>query len=92
MPVYVDATRHKFGRMVMCHMMADTTAELLAMVDRIGIDRRHIQDAGTEREHFDISKTRRELAVAYGAVEVHHRELGKLIQKRREAMRERNKT
>jgi len=88
--VYVDATRHKFGRMVMCHMMADTTAELLAMVDRIGIDRRHIQDAGTEREHFDISKSRRALAVAYGAVEVEQRVLGQMIKKRREALNERN--
>lgn len=78
MAVYVDDMRASYGRMKMCHMMADTTEELLAMVDRIGVRRRWIQNAGTPREHFDIALSKRELAVMHGAVEVTRRELGHL--------------
>lgn len=80
MSVYVDDMRASFGRMVMCHMVADSTEELLAMVDRIGVDRQHIQHAGTAHEHFDVSLGKRRLAVKYGAIEVGARELNKVIE------------
>jgi len=54
MTVYVDNARKPFRRMLMCHMIADTTEELLEMVDRIGVDQKHIQFAGLAKEHFDI--------------------------------------
>jgi hypothetical protein len=81
--VYVDKAQLQYGRMVMCHMVADSTAELLAMAGTIGVDRRHIQDAGTFREHFDICKAKRALAVQGGAVEIGRRELALLIRGRR---------
>lgn len=81
--VYVDDAQLPFGRMVMCHMLADTTAELLAMADAIGLNRKWIQKVGTAREHFDVSKQYRQRAIAAGAVEVDSRRLVEIIQARR---------
>lgn len=83
MAVYVDNMRAAFGRMKMCHMIADGSDELLAMADRIGVDRKWLQKAGTPHEHFDIALSKRALAVAAGAVEVSMMELGRIIRARR---------
>lgn len=40
--VYVDDMYAQFGRMKMCHMIADTTTELNAMADSIGVQRKWI--------------------------------------------------
>lgn len=64
----------------MCHMIADTTHELLNMVDHIGVNRKWIQNKGTYREHFDICKSKRELAVLFGAVEISAKKLVKIQQ------------
>lgn len=69
MSVYVDDMEASFGRMIMCHMMADTTAELLQMADHIGVHRKWIQKPNTYKEHFDVAKSKRKLAVAAGAIE-----------------------
>ena len=79
MTVYVDDMRASFGRMVMCHMLADSTEELLAMADRIGVARRWLQKAGTPHEHFDIALSKRALAVRYGAEEINSSRLGRII-------------
>lgn len=83
MTVYVDNARAAFGRMKMCHMMADTTSELLAMADKIGVQRKWLQKAGTVYEHFDIALSKRVTAIALGAKEVSSRELGMIIRKRK---------
>lgn len=83
MSVYVDNMRAQYGRMVMCHMAADSTAELNAMADAIGVDRRWLQHAGTWREHYDICLTKRAAAVQRGAVEVSQRELVQRMRARR---------
>jgi hypothetical protein len=83
MAVYVDEPKHPYGRMMMCHMMADTTEELLAMADKIGVARKWLQKRGTAYEHFDIAKSKRILAVAAGAKEVTDRDLGRLVQARK---------
>lgn len=70
MTVYVDDMRAPFGRMVMCHMIADTDEELHAMADRIGVNRKWFQKPGSPRRHYDISLGKRALAVAAGAVEI----------------------
>ncbi|MGH6753372.1 MAG: DUF4031 domain-containing protein, partial [Bradyrhizobium sp.] len=64
MTVYVDDMRARFGRMVMCHMLADTEAEIHAMAARIGVARKWYQG-----DHYDIALSRRAIAVSLGAVE-----------------------
>ena len=69
MTVYVDDVGHRYGRMVMCHLWADTREELFAMVDRIGVARRWFQQPpAASWEHFDISLAKKALAIAAGAV------------------------
>lgn len=87
MAVYVDDMRAPFGRMVMCHMLSDSTEELLAMADRIGVARRWLQKAGTPHEHFDIALSKRALAVKAGALEITSSQLGRIIKAKREALR-----
>ena len=82
MAVYVDNMRAPYGRMIMCHMIADTTEELLAMADRIGVARKWLQHPGTSREHFDIALSKRALAVQAGAQEITWRELGHKLRAR----------
>lgn len=77
--VYVDDMAARYGRMTMCHMLADTTDELLAMADKIGVSRRWLQKPGTVQEHFDVCKSKRALAVRAGAQEVTMRDMGILI-------------
>lgn len=89
MAVYVD-DMHKhpmgqFGRMKMCHMIADTTGELLEMADKIGVARKWIQKPGSPDEHFDIATGKRALAVQNGAIEISMRECAKMTMARRKA-------
>lgn len=83
MSVYVDDAQLPYGRMLMCHMLADTVEELDEMADRIGVHRRWRQKTGTDREHYDICLSKRELAVKAGAEEITMHEVGRLILARR---------
>lgn len=85
MSVYVDSANLSYGRMIMCHMLADSTDELLTAVDKLGVKRRWLQSPGTYREHFDICLAKRKLAVENGAIQITTFELGKLLAKRRKA-------
>lgn len=70
MSVYVDRVFIPYGRMLMCHMIADTPAELHAMADRIGVQRRwYQQPPKASFWHYDIAQSKRECAVAAGAVD-----------------------
>lgn len=83
MAVYVDSMMAGYGHMKMCHMVADTTEELLAMADRIGVARRWLQKAGTPHEHFDVCLSMRRAAVRAGAVEITMRQLAYFIRDKR---------
>jgi len=60
----------RFGRMKMSHMMADTEEELHRMAAAIGVARKWYQG-----DHYDISMSKRELAICFGAVPITLREM-----------------
>lgn len=86
MAVYVDdfyKTGMGIGNMKMSHMIADSQKELLEMIDKIGMQRKWIQDKDTPREHFDICMSKRVLAIKNGAVAVGMRELASATRSRK---------
>lgn len=87
MAVYID-NFHETGagdyrRMKMSHMIADSTDELLQMADKIGVNRRWIQHAGTSHEHFDVCKSHRMKAIKFGAIPITWMELGRKVAARK---------
>lgn len=82
MPVYVDNQKNNYGRMKMCHMLADTENELHEMADKIGIKRKWYQ-ANASTPHYDICQSKRKLAVEFGAIEVNRKQTVEIIRKLR---------
>ncbi len=77
MTVYVDGARNGYGRMVMCHMVADTPNELHTMAAMIGLRYDWYQSPDKASfPHYDLSLTRRALALSAGAKELTRQELG----------------
>lgn len=79
--VYVDSQKNPYGRMLMCHMLADTLEELHEMADKIGVARKHFQSDGTP--HYDICQTKRASAIHYGATVADRKTIVGLIRKYR---------
>lgn len=82
MAVYVDNFEIPYRGMLMCHMIADTQEELLQMADKIGVQRKWIQEYETPREHFDICKSKKALAIRHGAKLITMRELATITANR----------
>ena len=80
MTVYIDCYHAPFGRMIMCHMIADTIPELHAMADTIGIARRWFQNK-SRTPHYDICKSKKAFALKNGAKEVGMREFVEVANK-----------
>lgn len=86
MAVYVDNMAVGFRGMIMCHMIADTREELLEMADKIGVHRKWIQYPYTAKEHFDVCKSKRQLAYESGAIQISCAELArKILEKKKNA-------
>ena len=73
MSVYVDKAAYPHGNMIMCHMIADTLTELHAMADALGLKREYFQPRSFP--HYDLAKSKRAAAIAFGAIEVSRKEL-----------------
>ena len=81
MTIYVDKAVHKYGRMIMCHMISDNSDdELHCMAQLIGIQRKWFQEKSSF-PHYDICKAKRTMAVKNGAIELSSRELIMIIKK-----------
>lgn len=78
MTVYVDTMQADFGRMVMCHMIADTEDELHEMAAAIGVARKWYQG-----DHYDICKSKKAKALKLGAVEITQMQLSAMAMLRR---------
>lgn len=78
MTVYVDDMEAPFRGMIMCHMIADTEAELHAMAGKLGLAR-----AWHQGDHYDLAKAKRAKAVAAGAREITMRQLACMAALRR---------
>ena len=81
--VYVDFAKNKLGRMLMCHMVADSEEELILMARKIGLSDRYHQFKGEAKSHFDICQQKRSLAVSMGAKEVSSKYIIEIIRKKR---------
>lgn len=87
MSCYVDLPDKPYGRMLMCHMIADSQQELLSWAARLGVQQKWIQKKGEPNEHLDICKSKRDLALKLGAVELTNRELARKVMERRKIAR-----
>ena len=83
MAVYVDDFRAQYGRMKMCHMLADSDEELHAMADRIGVARRHHQNT-VSGSHYDIASSKALAAIRLGAIPVTVRQMAMMAKNRRQ--------
>lgn len=87
MTVYVDDMRRqaRVGRINArwSHLMADTTDELHAFAARLGLRRSWIQHEGKPTEHYDVTDSKRDQALALGAVPVGYMREGAEITRRK---------
>ena len=73
----------------MCHMIADSPAELIEMANRIGVALKWFQHSASV-PHFDIAKSKKALALASGAVELDRRPFVEAMKRIRQTWPTRN--
>lgn len=83
MAVYIDTMNAKYGRMIMCHMLADSEEELNDMADIIGVNRKWIQYSGTYKVHYDICLAKKAKAMNAGAIEITQQQLARLLRNKK---------
>jgi hypothetical protein len=91
--VYVDSMRMpaRVGRIQAnwSHLTADTTEELHDFAEKLRLRASWIQNPGhIWKEHFDVTDSKRALAIEFGAREITMREASVLWAAKREAAKE----
>ena len=61
-----------------CHMFADTVEELHEFANRIGMKREWFQE-DSKIPHYDLTKSRRNIAMRNGAIEISTKEYLRLL-------------
>jgi hypothetical protein len=72
-----------YGRMKMCHLIADSVDELHAMADTIGVARKWYQAPPKHSSHYDIALSKKTLALDAGAIPITWRQAGAMNARRR---------
>ena len=85
MPLYVDHARLPYRRMLMSHLLADTSEEIKQAEKLLGLPANSVQYLGTPKEHLDVSESKRVIAVKMGAIEVTSKYLILIIREKRKA-------
>ena len=70
MSVYVDDMNWSFKSFILSHMYADTVEELHEMAKRLGLKREWFQNKRKKLPHYDISLSKKRLAIGLGTVPV----------------------
>jgi len=83
MAIYVDDMNASYGRMKMCHLIADTDEELHAMAEKIGVARKWHQAPPKHDSHYDIALSKKALAISFGAIEITLRQCAAMNLRRR---------
>ena len=81
--LYVDHMRIPYGRMLMNHLMADTSEELEGARQSLGLPEGTIQHRGTAKEHLDICESKRRQILVMGAISIDARGLVGIVQRKR---------
>jgi hypothetical protein len=70
MSVYVGVPMWPYRSFIMCHMLADTEEELDEMAKKIGLRTSWKQPPTDSHDfsHYDIAKSKRNLAIKHGAI------------------------
>lgn len=93
MAVYVDKIFMHGGSSTFrwkesCHLFADSENELHALARKIGLRREWFQNKNDKSfPHYDLTKSRRALALKHGAIQMSFKCMVKRIRKRREELR-----
>lgn len=92
MAVYVDALRDWGWRLgPSCHMVADTEEELHRLAASVGLKRQWFQSKAST-PHYDLTESRRRIAVRLGAAELDDSDFADLLKRlRRQAIEAKRK-
>lgn len=81
MTVYVDDGAYHVGRMIFCHMGADTLEELHAMAEALRVRRWFQRPPDASWPHYDIGRTKRAEAIRLGAQPITQRQMVRIRKK-----------